>query len=156
MNIRLLAVGGKMPDWVSRGFDDYRRRLPAHINLALTEIPLPKRRATQSLEKSLSEEAEGLLKAAQGAVRTIALDVQGRSLNTQAVASQLEQWLGLGGDVALMIGGPDGLAKKALDGCQQRWSLGPLTLPHPLVRIVLAEQLYRAYSILEGHPYHRE
>ncbi len=144
-----------MPDWVSTGFEDYQRRLPPHINLQLTEIPLPKRRVSQPLEKNLAQEGQSLLKAAQGAVRCIALEVQGKALSTRQVADQLQTWLGLGGDVALLVGGPDGLSADVLSGCQQRWSLGPLTLPHPLVRIVLAEQLYRAHSIIEGHPYHR-
>lgn len=145
-----------MPDWVTAGFEDYQRRLPPHIGLQLTEIPLPKRRASMPLDKSLSQEGEALLKAAQGAQRSIALDVAGRQFSTRELAGQLEQWLSLGGDVALLVGGPDGLADRVLERCQQRWSLGRLTLPHPLVRIVLAEQIYRAHSVLAGHPYHRE
>ncbi|MEM7707347.1 MAG: 23S rRNA (pseudouridine(1915)-N(3))-methyltransferase RlmH [Pseudomonadota bacterium] len=156
MNIRLLAVGGKMPDWVNAGFQDYQRRLPPHLKLQLTEIPLPKRRASLALEKSLAQEGEALLKAAAGAQRVIALDVAGKQFSTRQLADQLDEWLGLGGDVALLIGGPDGLDARVLQHCQQRWSLGKLTLPHPLVRVVLAEQLYRAHSILVGHPYHRE
>lgn len=144
-----------MPDWVQRGYQEYQRRLPRHLNLQLTEINPGPRGSGSTPEKAMAAEARALLKAASGAASTIALIETGKPWSTTVLSRQLEGWMAAGGDVALMVGGADGLAPEALRAAGARWSLGPLTLPHPLVRIVIAEQIYRAWTLLEGHPYHR-
>jgi len=155
MDITLIAVGTRMPAWVSEGYREYARRLPRECALHLTEIPLGQRPRSGSVERAVAEEGRRMLAATAAGQRVIALDVAGRGWSTVELAEQLSSWLQDGRDVALLVGGPDGLAADCLQRAQQRWSLSPLTLPHPLVRVVLAEQLYRAWSIISGHPYHR-
>lgn len=154
MKIRLLAIGQKMPSWVEAGYQEYAARMPPECRLELVELPLASRGKSKPLERTIREEGEKLLAALSGEM-LIALDVRGRPWNTEQLAEQLAGWMQGGRDVALVIGGPDGLSEEVLARAERRWSLSPLTLPHPLVRIVLAEQLYRAMSILKGHPYHR-
>ena len=155
MKIRLLAVGQKMPSWVTAGVEEYRRRLPAHIDLQIVEIPPGRRPRNADLERAIASERDALLKALAPQDLTVALDVGGKPWSTEQLARQLESWLGGGIDVALLVGGADGLHPDCLAAASTRWSLGPLTLPHPLVRVVVAEQLYRAWTIVSGHPYHR-
>jgi 23S rRNA (pseudouridine1915-N3)-methyltransferase len=155
MDIKLIAVGTRMPAWVSEGYREYARRLPHECTLSLSEIPLGQRSRSGSVQRAVSEEGRRMLAATGTGQRIIALDIKGRSWSTGQLAEQLELWLQDGRDVALLVGGPDGLAPDCLQRAEQRWSLSPLTLPHPLVRVVLAEQLYRAWSIISGHPYHR-
>lgn len=154
MKLRLLAVGQKMPGWVDAGYAEYAQRMPPEARLELVELPLAQRSKSRPVERAVREEGERML-AAAGNDRLIALDVRGKAWSTEQLAGELEQWLQDGRDVALAVGGPDGLSEDVLARAERRWSLSPLTLPHPLVRIVLAEQLYRAVSILKGHPYHR-
>ena len=155
MKIRILAVGQKMPAWVEQGVDEYLRRLPADFRVVFEEIPLGQRRPGSDLKKALAKESDAILARLKGKEKVIALDVQGKAWSSEQLSSQAEDWRMDGRDIALLIGGPDGLSAECLAQAEQRWSLSPLTLPHPLVRVLLAEQLYRAWTLLSGHPYHR-
>jgi len=156
MRISIIAVGGKMPAWVQQGVDDYCRRLPRELKPDWREIPLARRTRDSKVEQLLEREGEQLLKAVPRGDRVIALDVLGERLSTARLAQQLEAWQMSGDNYSLLIGGPDGLSPRCLECASARWSLSDLTLPHPLVRILLAEQLYRAWTITVNHPYHRE
>ena len=155
MKIQLIAVGTKMPDWVTAGFNEYQRRFPKEIPLELIEIPAGKRGKNADIARILQKEGE-LTMAAAGKSRIVTLDIPGKAWTTEQLAQQLEVWKQDGRDVALLIGGPEGLSPECKAAAEQSWSLSPLTLPHPLVRIVVAESLYRAWSITTNHPYHRE
>ena len=155
MRIRLLAVGTRMPGWVDEGFADYAKRLSGDISLELVEITAGKRLKATDLARVKEQEGEALLSALRPQERVIALDVLGRSLATEDLAATLKDWQVDGRPAALLVGGPEGLSKAALDRADEKWSLSRLTLPHPLVRIVVAEQVYRAWTLLKGHPYHR-
>ena len=155
MKIRLLAIGQKMPAWVTAGYDEYAGRMPPECRLELLELPLAQRAKSQPVERAIRQEGERLLAALSGNELLIALDVRGKAWRTEALSAELSEWLQGGRDIALAIGGPDGLDDAVLARAERRWSLSPLTLPHPLVRVIVAEQLYRAMSILRNHPYHR-
>ena len=155
MRLRLICVGQKMPDWVSAGYNDYARRMPPELPLELTEIPMAHRGKNPDIARLMQRESDAILSAAGTRDRVVALEVGGRPWSTEKLASQLENWQQDGRDVAFLVGGPDGLADACRQRADQQWSLSPLTLPHPLVRILLAEQLYRAWSITRNHPYHR-
>ncbi len=155
MQIHLVAVGQKMPDWVNEGYTEFAKRLPRECRLKLHEIAAGKRTKNSDIKRILQREGERMVAAIPKGCLVIALDVKGESWSTQKLSSKIEQWQHGGQDVALLVGGPEGLAPACLDRAQQSWSLSPLTLPHPLVRIVIAEQIYRAWAILAGHPYHR-
>lgn len=156
MIIYLIAVGSKCTQWAEKGFQDYQKRLPAGYKLNLIPIPLSKRSKNSKISKHIAEEEKRILAAMPKRSRIIALDVQGQMLNTQQLAKTLQQWQLDRQDVSLLIGGPDGLGDTCINKAEGIWSLSPLTLPHALVRIVVAEQLYRAWSLLNNHPYHRE
>ncbi|WP_416885590.1 23S rRNA (pseudouridine(1915)-N(3))-methyltransferase RlmH [Marinospirillum sp.] len=155
MKIRVLAVGQKMPSWVEQGVNEYLRRLPADFKVQFEEFALGQRRGQHSGAKAKEQEGQALLAKIHPKERVIALDVQGKAWSSEVLAEQAADWRMEGRDVVLLIGGPDGLAEACLQRAEQRWSLSALTLPHPLVRVVLAEQLYRAWSLISGHPYHR-
>lgn len=155
MQLLVAAVGQRMPRWVNEAWTEYSRRMPSGLNLALREIPLAKRGKNADTKRLCSVESTALYAAMPPRARVIALDVEGRAWSTEKLALNLEGWMGDGRDVGFMIGGPDGIAPEVLRKADDRWSLGPLTLPHPLVRVVLAEQLYRAWTITQNHPYHR-
>jgi len=155
MQIQLVAVGTRMPSWVDDGYQEYARRLPRECALRLTEIPLAQRSRSRPLERLVEEEGKRMLAATSPGQRIIALDVKGKSWSTEHLAGQLREWMQDGQNVSLLVGGPDGLSADCLNQARQRWSLSDLTLPHPLVRVLLAEQLYRAWTITTGHPYHR-
>ena len=155
MHIYLIAVGTRMPAWVTSGYEEYARRLPRECSLKLIEIPLSKRRKTQSAEKNRQEEGRVMLAAVPDGATLIALDVRGKTWSTEVLATRLQDWLQAGRNIALLVGGPDGLAGECLSRADLRWSLSALTLPHALVRVLLAEQLYRAWTVIQGHPYHR-
>ena len=144
-----------MPAWVVAAYQEYAKRLPRECTLQLVEIALSKRRKSQTPEQAAEEEGQQMLASLPKDCTVIALDVRGNSWSTEALAMRLQDWLGSGRDVALLIGGPDGLSAACLARADLRWSLSALTFPHPLVRVVLAEQLYRAWTINAGHPYHR-
>lgn len=155
MRIHLLAVGTRLPAWVNQGYEEYAKRLPPECRLELTEISAARRTKNTSRSRLVAEEGKRLLDAIPAGAHTVALDEGGKALTTVGLAQTLEQWLGGGRDCALLVGGADGLAADCLNRAERRWSLSPLTLPHGLVRVVVAEQLYRAWSLLRGHPYHR-
>lgn len=155
MRLHLIAVGARMPAWVKQGYEHYAARLPRECSLQLIEIPAARRRKQMTVDRALREEGERLLAAIPAATRVIALDVNGREWSTEELSGQLAVWLRDGRDVALLVGGPEGLAPACRARADMAWSLSRLTFPHPLVRILVAEQLYRAWSILTSHPYHR-
>ncbi len=155
MRIRLIAVGGKMPGWVSTGFEEYAKRLPADFRLELVELALGHRGKGADLARAIRAEGDAMLEAIPKGDRVIALTVDGRSWSTEQLAEQAEHWRMSGQNLCLLVGGPDGLDPRCVAAADQKWSLSALTLPHPLVRILLAEQLYRAWTLLQGHPYHK-
>ncbi|HEY4646540.1 MAG TPA: 23S rRNA (pseudouridine(1915)-N(3))-methyltransferase RlmH [Steroidobacteraceae bacterium] len=154
MRIRLLAVGTRMPGWVEAGIADYVRRLGPEFRLEIEELTLGKRSGGVEA-RAVADEGRRMLIAIHPDEYVVALEVRGKSFSTDELAKWLGQRLQDGRDVALLIGGPDGLAAECRKRSDLHWSLSPLTLPHALVRIVVVEQLYRAMSILKGHPYHR-
>lgn len=156
LDIHLLAVGRRPPDWVQAAYTTYAQRLPRDIRLNLKEIPLGNRRKGMIADAAVAEEGRRMLAALPPGCRVINLDEKGRSLTSRKLAQRLQDWQEDGRDVALLIGGPDGLAAECAQRAEFTWSLSPLTLPHALVRVIAAEQLYRAWSILAGHPYHRD
>jgi 23S rRNA (pseudouridine1915-N3)-methyltransferase len=151
---RLIAVGDRMPAWVTAGYDEYAKRLSHELPLELVEIST-KGRGQREPARAIADEGVAMLAAIPKGAHVVALDGRGKPWSSEDVAAQIERWRMQGSDLAFLIGGPDGLAPAVLERAQQRWSLGPLTLPHPLVRVVIAEQLYRAISLLGNHPYHR-
>jgi 23S rRNA (pseudouridine1915-N3)-methyltransferase len=156
MKLFVVAVGTRMPAWVDAGFDEYARRMPRDARLALAEVKPENRGAGRAVGRLLEAEEKRILAAVPAGSLRIALDEGGALLATKELAGRIERWRHGGADLAFMIGGPDGLAERLKRGAAFRWSLTPLTLPHGLARVVLAEQLYRAVSILHNHPYHRE
>lgn len=155
MKIKLLAVGNKMPPWVTAGYQEYAKRLPAYMQLQLQELPLGFRGASADPAMAMQQEGDAMLAAIAQDDRVVALDVKGKAWSTEELAKQCADWQMGGRNVSLLVGGPNGLASSCLQRADQKWSLSPLTLPHPLVRVLLAEQLYRAWSILNNHPYHK-
>lgn len=156
MLIHLIAVGTKCTQWAEMGFQDYQKRLPIECKLNLITIPLSKRSKNSEIPKHIAEEEKKILAAIPKRSRIIALDVRGQMWNTQQLAQALQEWQLERQAISLLIGGPDGLGDSCIKKAERIWSLSPLTLPHALVRIIVAEQLYRAWSLLNNHPYHRE
>lgn len=158
MKIRLLMIGQKMPSWVTTAFDDYHKRIQPFVTTQLVELPMAKRGKNDSpadILKYCQTEGESILAALKPQEVLIALEVGGRELSTEKLAATMQQWTLEGLDIALAVGGPDGLSDEVRKAAAWHWSLSSLTLPHPLVRIILIEQLYRAMSINHHHPYHR-
>ncbi len=155
MKINLIAVGTRMPTWVDDGFKDYQKRLPANYQLILTEVPANKRDKNSDIDKLLKKESEALFAKCVPTQITIALDRLGKTLDTQQLATKLKNWHDQSQDINILIGGPEGIHANYLNCAHELWSLSALTLPHPIVRVIIAEQLYRAYSIIQNHPYHR-
>jgi len=155
MKIRLLAVGGKMPRWVTDGYQEYARRLPQDMALELVELPLGHRGKGADLARAKKQEGDQMLAAIGKGDQVVALEVGGKNWSTEQLSEQLERWRMDGRNLTLLVGGPEGLDSRCVAAADQKWSLSPLTLPHPLVRVLLAEQLYRAWTILQGHPYHK-
>jgi 23S rRNA (pseudouridine1915-N3)-methyltransferase len=155
VNIHLIAVGGRMPVWVEVGFDGYAARMPRECRLLLQEIPAGKRGKGADIVRIARREGEQLLAAVPKGARIVALEREGRELSSEQLAAELKAQLARGGDLALLVGGPEGLSDSCLARADAKWSLSKLTLAHPLVRVVVAEQLYRAWSILNNLPYHR-
>jgi 23S rRNA (pseudouridine1915-N3)-methyltransferase len=156
MRIRVVAVGTRMPQWVETAVADYTRRLRPPWRLEWREIPLARRSGDGDAERARDAEGVRVLEAVKGVAAPVALDEGGRELATRAFAQWLNRRAEDGGDLSLLIGGPDGHAPAVRAVARERLSLSALTLPHALVRVVLAEQLYRAQSLLLGHPYHRD
>lgn len=155
MRARILSVGERMPAWVADGYAEYEKRLSRDLRLELIEIPLGNRGKGRDPARAIAEEGAAVLAAIPRDAQVVALDGRGKAWSSADLAQQLAQWRMAGRDLVFLIGGPDGHAPEVLARADQRWSLGPLTLPHMLVRLVLVEQLYRAATIVAGHPYHR-
>jgi 23S rRNA (pseudouridine1915-N3)-methyltransferase len=155
MQIAVISASAKQPDWIRQGFDTYARRLRGGVTLGLTEIPLPKRTRSAALGQLIAREGERMLAAVPAGARVVALDEHGGQWTTVELARRMTAWREQGRAVALLIGGPDGLAPACLARADERWSLSGLTLPHGLVRVIVAEAVYRAASLNAGHPYHR-
>ncbi len=155
MKLHLLAVGEKMPVWVQSGYREYSQRMPPNCPLLLREITPGYRGKNADIARAMRDEGDRMLAALPAGALPIALEVTGKPWSTEQLAQQFADWQQQGRDVALLVGGPDGLDPRCIAKAKRRWSLGPLTLPHPLVRVLIAEQIYRAWTILQGHPYHR-
>ena len=155
MLITLIAVGHKMPAWVEAGYQDYAERLKGGVSLQLKEIPLQKRSDKNQIAAARQKEDEQILQTLAQADYIVTLDIPGKVHNSEALAERLQLWQQQARHLALVIGGPEGLSEAVKANANESWSLGKLTLPHPLVRIIVAEALYRAWSINQNHPYHR-
>jgi 23S rRNA (pseudouridine1915-N3)-methyltransferase len=156
MRVRLIAVGSRMPKWVREGYDEYVTRLGSGLKLSLTEIEPGVRSASRAPQKAIEAESQKLLAAIREHDYVIALDERGAEMSTRELAAWLRARMQDGRDLAFLVGGPDGFAPEVLARSEYRWSLSRLTFPHALVRVVVAEQLYRAYTVLTNHPYHRD
>lgn len=156
MKLQLIAVGTKMPNWVTIAFNDYCSRFPKDMPLELIEIPARRRTKNADISRILEKEGEQMLAHCGKGNRIVTLDIPGKPLTTDNLAAELEKWKLDGRDVSFLIGGPEGLSPICKQVAHQSWSLSSLTLPHPLVRVIVAESLYRAWSITTNHPYHRE
>ena len=156
MRIDLIAVGKRMPDWIESGIKEYKKRLPKHINFNIIEITPAIRSKSNSAENYKQKEEEKILGAIPAGSTIIALDEHGRLIGSQSLADQLQNWIDEQQHISLIIGGADGLSKTIKKKAHHTWSLSKMTLPHGLVRVMLVEQLYRAWTITQNHPYHRE
>jgi len=156
MRFFVLAVGNRMPAWIGSGFQEYAKRMPRHARIVLREIRPERRTAGAVTERVLASERDRILAALPDQCEVIALDERGAALSTAQLAEQIARWQAAGRDVAWIIGGPDGLHPDLKRKPHHLVSLSAMTLPHGLARVLLAEQLYRAVSILGGHPYHRD
>jgi len=155
MKLRVVAVGQRVPDWAQTAWDDYAKRFPPELRVELKAVKTEPR-ASKTLEALYAAERERIEAAIPKGSRIVALDERGSSLTTVALAAKLRQWQLEADDVALVIGGPDGLDPDFRQSAHERIRLSDLTLPHAMVRVLLIEQLYRAWSINANHPYHRE
>ena len=156
MKIHLLAIGHKMPAWVEQACEEYNRRLPPELRIHSVLLPLLKRGKNPDIKRIVRDESRKLLAAVSADSRLIVLDVLGKRLSTPGLSRQLENWMQNGQDISIVIGGPDGVSEELLAQAQQKISLSELTFPHTLIRVMLVEQLYRVWTILNNHPYHRE
>lgn len=155
MKVRLLAVGTRMPEWVNEGYLNYQKRLTDDVRLELVEIAAGKRAKNTDIARITEQEGAAQLAALGANDHVVALEVGGKPISTESLAESLRLWLPQGRSISLLIGGPEGLSPAAKQRADEQWSLSRLTLPHPLVRILIAEQVYRAWTLLKGHPYHR-
>ena len=156
MHIRLIAVGDRQPSWVDTAFNDYVARLPRQWQFRLDTIATAKRQKNVHAEVSKQAEGEKILSQMKPAEHVVVLDERGTQFTSKELAGRLDDWQTVGEDVAFVIGGPDGVSQDVQARANTRWSLSKLTLPHGLARVLFAEQIYRAWSLLNGHPYHRE
>jgi len=155
MHIHLIAIGHRLDSWVNQGFSEFAKRMPPECRLNLVEIAPNKRTKNMDMGRALEEESDRLIAAIPARTLVVTLDVSGIQLSTPQLANKMQEWLAGGRDIAILIGGPDGLSEKCRSMANLSISLSRLTFPHPLVRIIIAEQIYRAWTILKGHPYHR-
>lgn len=155
MHIHIIAVGDRMPAWVEEAYGEYAKRMPRELRLKLHEIPAGRRGKNADVARLMRDEGARQLSAVPAGCRIVALDVAGRALDSNGLASRLRRQMEAGRDLALLVGGPEGLSPECLAAAEERWSLSALTLAHPVVRVVVAEQLYRAWSIISHKPYHR-
>ena len=155
MKIRLLTITHKTPSWIKKGYEEYTKRLPAAYSLELIEVAAEKHLVHPDKERLKEREGEKLLSLIKPHHHVIALDVKGSLWSTEQLATYLTAWQQDGRPLDLLVGGAEGLSLACLKRAEEKWSLSPLTFPHFLVRLLVAEQLYRAWSILQNHPYHR-
>ncbi|AAM41885.1 23S rRNA (pseudouridine(1915)-N(3))-methyltransferase RlmH [Xanthomonas campestris] len=155
MKCRLIATGERAPAWVAQGFAEYQKRLSHWMPLELVEIEPGLRGKGRDAQRAIDDEGRRVLAALPKNAHVVALDVPGRPLSSEQLAQRMEHWRGQGRDLAFLIGGPEGHAADVVKSANESWSIGPLTLPHMLVRLIVAEQLYRAAAMLANHPYHR-
>ncbi len=155
MRLTVAAVGQRMPGWVQDAWTEYARRFPRGMSLNLKEIALAKRSQNAAIDSLRAAEGDALLSAVPSGHRIVALDERGEQWSTMELAGQMEDWMREEHGVCFLVGGPDGLSLSCRERARNLWALGRLTLPHPLVRVLLAEQLYRAWTITQNHPYHR-
>jgi 23S rRNA (pseudouridine1915-N3)-methyltransferase len=155
MKCRLIAAGTRLPDWVNSGFREYQKRLRTPLVLELHEISVATRSAGENPQRAVQREGADMLAAIGRDDYVVALEIAGKSMSTEQLSAWLAERLREARPLALLIGGPDGLSPPCRDRADQTWSLSALTLPHALVRVIVAEQIYRAMSFLAGHPYHR-
>ncbi len=155
MRIYIVALGDRMPDWVSQGYQEYVKRIGSELPVELIEVSPEKRGKGADIARLMDKEAKRLRAHIPGNSIVVALDIKGKTWSTEELAQQLGQWQQSGRNLCFLIGGPEGMTREVLESADLRLSFSPMTFPHPLVRIVLAEQLYRAYSILNNHPYHK-
>jgi 23S rRNA (pseudouridine1915-N3)-methyltransferase len=153
--LTVAAVGQRMPAWVQTAWNEYAKRFPRGMSLELKEIALAKRTRNADINSLRLAEGDALLASVPAGHRLIALDERGKQWSTMELAQQMENWMREERGVCFLVGGPDGLADNCRERARDVWALGRLTLPHPLVRAILAEQLYRAWTITQNHPYHR-
>jgi 23S rRNA (pseudouridine1915-N3)-methyltransferase len=156
MKLNIIAVGHKMPDWISEGYNEFAKRMPRDFALTLTELKPDKRISARTPQQVMAEEAERILAAIPNDARVLAMDERGANWTTMKLADNMKQWQIDGRETVFIIGGTDGLDPKIKQRADQLLQLSAMTLPHGMVRVMLAEQLYRAVSILNNHPYHRE
>lgn len=153
LQMRLIVVSNRQPGWVETGYEEYAKRLRGSVKLELKQIGLARRAG--SIDRARDDEGRRVLAALPSPAHVVALSERGKQWSTLELAARLEAWLGRGVPVALVIGGPDGLAPACMERADESWGLSSLTLPHGLARIVVVEALYRAHSVLQRHPYHR-
>jgi 23S rRNA (pseudouridine1915-N3)-methyltransferase len=156
LRLSLLTASNRQPAWVDDGAADYAKRLRGRCTLEIKTLPLARRSASTPAERAIADEGERLLAAIPAGAHVVALDERGKAWSTKDLAAKLDGWMRLGAPVFLLIGGPDGLSPECLKRAHERWQISSLTLPHGLVKVIAAEALYRAWSLLEHHPYHRE
>jgi 23S rRNA (pseudouridine1915-N3)-methyltransferase len=155
VRLSIIAVGEKMPGWVDTGCKEYQKRLQGAFQIKLIELPLARRSKNTEIPKAIREESDALLHAIPAKDKVVALDLRGQHWSTETLSHKMADWRMEGDNLSFLIGGPDGFDDRCLLRAQEKWALSALTLPHPLVRVVLYEQLYRAWSLLNHHPYHR-
>ena len=155
LRLVLIAASNRQPDWVDLGFAEYADRLRGACRLELKVLPLARRTGSSAPERALADEGARMARAIPAGAHVVALAEAGKAYSTKDLAAKLERWAERGAPIALLLGGPDGIGADALARAAERWSLSPLTLPHGLARVLVAEALYRAWSLLQNHPYHR-
>lgn len=153
--ITIIACGNKMPSWVDTAVTDFSKRLKEYVNLSFVEIPLIKRTKSSDLTRIFEKESALMINAIPPSARVIALEIEGETFSSEQLAEKFKVTQHVASHLCFLIGGPEGLAKQTLAHCHERWSLSALTLPHPLVRIILLETIYRAWAIINNHPYHK-
>jgi 23S rRNA (pseudouridine1915-N3)-methyltransferase len=156
MKLLILAVGNKMPSWITEGFNEYTKRMPREAAISLVEIKPEPRNSGKTAAQIMEAEAQRIRAALPVSALCIALDEHGATPTTRQLSQHMQDWMQQGCDVAFVIGGADGLHESVKRQARQLMALSALTLPHGMVRVLLAEQLYRAHSLLHNHPYHRE
>ena len=155
LNIELLAAGTKPPAWIATGIAEYQKRLPRDWQLNIKEIPVSKRQKGEPVAKAIQMEGQKMMAAITPGSVVVCMDRNGKNWSTEELAKNMQDWQMETGKIQLLIGGPDGLAQECLDAAHKSWSLSKLTFPHFLVRLMLAEQIYRAWSVINNHPYHK-